>query len=758
MSKSANKHKFGKHYIHNLLSYLLVLLIPLAILAAFYSSRIKEKLFQEIYETVDLELAQISLQMDHQLDSMNNMVGQLTLSGALPSALQAGSPLELAPVISSLSGFRSANPFIEDMALILDRQDYVITASTTCNKTFYFGQFLSSPDLDMSGFDNLLASCPYPVAFPRTALSTTGTSTFSREMILFAYPLYSDYQTREGTMLFFVPSASVEKFLNPKLKSYHAQVYITDSSGTVITSYGEGPSLDFVFSDFSADIRALPRQVLADETDYLVRSYASNSSQWTYTAFLPDNQDTFSQVTSLTREFILAILMILFLSGCVIWFLQKHNYAPVKKLLEQAKGLIPDGKSPEPEEAVISNEITTISNALAYLSSENTALTARLSGSQKAVKGQRLLRLLAGDYASREDFNMDCCELDLELPYPFFTAAILLIPSHAPAPESWMPEFEKVNGSHVLYHCPHPFSPGQTVLLVNSAAPGSAWTCHHILQPLRDFLWQNDSLSATIGCGSCVDSTGLLPRSCMEASSALDYRFVKGNGTIIEFHEALGSDNPRLVYPNKEFQALRNAMLFNNEENIRHTIQDIIHFMELNQPPLYLARSVCFDLIHLVNLHCQKEGGAITSLPLALSGMETSQEILQILYAWSENLTSLGKPSLKSLSFPEVISYIRENCLGCEFSAYETAEHFGMTLPAFSKYFKEMSGQNVMDYTIGLRMDKAKDLLLTTALPLKDIAGQVGYYNVSSFTRRFKAHQGVTPGDYRKNRDGSHEK
>ena len=186
MSKSANKHKFGKHYIHNLLSYLLVLLIPLAILAAFYSSRIKEKLFQEIYETVDLELAQISLQMDHQLDSMNNMVGQLTLSGALPSALQAGSPLELAPVISSLSGFRSANPFIEDMALILDRQDYVITASTTCNKTFYFGQFLSSPDLDMSGFDNLLASCPYPVAFPRTALSTTGTSTFSREMILFA--------------------------------------------------------------------------------------------------------------------------------------------------------------------------------------------------------------------------------------------------------------------------------------------------------------------------------------------------------------------------------------------------------------------------------------------------------------------------------------------------------------------------------------------------------------------------------------------
>lgn len=55
-----------------------------------------------------------------------------------------------------------------------------------------------------------------------------------------------------------------------------------------------------------------------------------------------------------------------------------------------------------------------------------------------------------------------------------------------------------------------------------------------------------------------------------------------------------------------------------------------------------------------------------------------------------------------------------------------------------------------MDYSINMRIQKAKKLLSSTNLPLKDISEQVGYYNVSSFTRRFKLNQGVTPSEYRK--------
>ena len=56
---------------------------------------------------------------------------------------------------------------------------------------------------------------------------------------------------------------------------------------------------------------------------------------------------------------------------------------------------------------------------------------------------------------------------------------------------------------------------------------------------------------------------------------------------------------------------------------------------------------------------------------------------------------------------------------------------------------------NMLDYLIDLRMKLAKELLRTTTLPLKDISEQVGYYNVSSFIRRFKTHEGITPNSYR---------
>ena len=73
-----------------------------------------------------------------------------------------------------------------------------------------------------------------------------------------------------------------------------------------------------------------------------------------------------------------------------------------------------------------------------------------------------------------------------------------------------------------------------------------------------------------------------------------------------------------------------------------------------------------------------------------------------------------------------------------------------MLLPNLSQFFKDKTGQNLLDYSTSLRMNRACKLLVETQLPLKELGYQVGYYNVSSFIRRFKQTQGVTPGDYRR--------
>ena len=733
MLKTGKKRKFGRHYIRYLISYMTVLLIPLVILTFFYSSRFMKKFYDEIYETVDLELLQISTQLDNELESMLNIVGQLTLTGTIHDASEAETPLALSPTITYLSALTSANPFIQDIVLILDGKEYVATSSTTCRKDYYFSRIFRVPGMSSREFQDLLLNSKASFCLPRQKLLNLDLGPAEANVVLFSYPVFTDYQKHEGTALFYVNNSSIEALLSQKLQSYQAQTYILDQNGAVVTTSGEHDRMRGILSTYLGDSIELSSTTSIDGEEYVVRTHRSEKNGWTYLAFIPDRQTTFSQVSSIMKEFLLAIVIILLIASFTIFFLQKVNYAPVRRLRDRAKLISPDAAS--------YNELETIAGALDYLSTQNSSLSTQLANSLTAVKNERLYRLLNGAYASREDFNLDCSELDLSLPNEHFTVSIVMLHKQFDNLDGLAQEIKK-------HYYLHNFHPNQIVLLMNQ--PDHMPVSARFFGDVQKYLTRQYGLMTTVGIGTCVNSTERIAQSYMEAVSALDYRFVKGNGTVIEFREVLGPAHATVVYPHKEFESLRNALFSQNEQNIRDAIQNIIHLMEQSQLPLYLARSICFDLIHLVNEHCRGQKNAASNSPIELSGMETAQEIIQMLRAWSEHLSGLTTSAAKRVVLDEVMKYLEANCLRCDFSAYEAAGHFEMTLPAFSKYFKEQTGQNVMDYTIHLRMERAKELLRTTALPLKEISEAVGYYNISSFTRRFKLNQGITPSEYRK--------
>ena len=57
---------------------------------------------------------------------------------------------------------------------------------------------------------------------------------------------------------------------------------------------------------------------------------------------------------------------------------------------------------------------------------------------------------------------------------------------------------------------------------------------------------------------------------------------------------------------------------------------------------------------------------------------------------------------------------------------------------------------NFLSYLTGIRMEKAKQLLLATALPIAEISAQSGYGDYRVFTKVFKKSEGVTPSQYRR--------
>ena len=78
------------------------------------------------------------------------------------------------------------------------------------------------------------------------------------------------------------------------------------------------------------------------------------------------------------------------------------------------------------------------------------------------------------------------------------------------------------------------------------------------------------------------------------------------------------------------------------------------------------------------------------------------------------------------------------------------AEEIGMSRAAFAKRFKELVGQPMFEYLTKLRVQRARQLLQDTKLPIIEVASRVGYESDLAFTKTFKKHVGSTPTRYRK--------
>ena len=57
---------------------------------------------------------------------------------------------------------------------------------------------------------------------------------------------------------------------------------------------------------------------------------------------------------------------------------------------------------------------------------------------------------------------------------------------------------------------------------------------------------------------------------------------------------------------------------------------------------------------------------------------------------------------------------------------------------------------NFLAYLTSIRMEKAKNLLLSTSLSVAEVSEQSGYGDYRIFTKVFKKNEGITPSQFRR--------
>lgn len=124
------------------------------------------------------------------------------------------------------------------------------------------------------------------------------------------------------------------------------------------------------------------------------------------------------------------------------------------------------------------------------------------------------------------------------------------------------------------------------------------------------------------------------------------------------------------------------------------------------------------------------------------------------LIAWTKHV--VGKVAEYAVEFEKsqsvvnkVKGFIKVN-LEQELTHEEIASHFYLNPDYLDRIFKKETGKSVTKFMVQERLNKTKELLSKTGVPISTIAVSLGYKNLSHFSAAFKRYTSMNPVDYRK--------
>ncbi|SFI75373.1 Helix-turn-helix domain-containing protein [Paenibacillus sp. UNC496MF] len=274
--------------------------------------------------------------------------------------------------------------------------------------------------------------------------------------------------------------------------------------------------------------------------------------------------------------------------------------------------------------------------------------------------------------------------------------------------------------------------------------------------------WVRANLSFTVTAGLHGMAANLeeIRRSHAIARNLLQHKAVLGTGRLLVSADADGTDYRAHDYfgtIHALTQAIRLAdgawrkrldELFGQIADAVSSRKEIESFMQ------FLHQQLNRAFLELSKDYRNVWKEADDELLELLGDWETLAELKQgctlIFEAAAGRLQALKDSQRTRTVIADIRAYIEDDYSNPELSLDYLSDKFAIHAKNISKLFKEECGCNFVDFLIGLRMDKAKQLLLSTGDSLQEISAQVGYFNYNSFNRAFKNVAGFSPSDYRK--------
>ena len=289
-------------------------------------------------------------------------------------------------------------------------------------------------------------------------------------------------------------------------------------------------------------------------------------------------------------------------------------------------------------------------------------------------------------------------------------------------------------------------------LLFAEAQPGeNADEFVRIAQTLSERLLTEYGQDVAVVVSGPIETLDQLIREYQTMETMLEGKFFWGEGTIVQTNrtsedevtagvqEMLDEVKQHIERTRFDFAYLRFEQLFDQLQNSDRLSSIYVKYvcMEVVKALFDASARKNFELFnkHLESVH---KTTRLADLRLVMRTILEEHS--------PASAARLGEGSSKAIE--EVVKWI-EREYDQDLSLERLAERVYLSPSYLSYLFKKQKGISLNKYMTLYRMDKAKELLLTTNAKVVDIAPQVGYGNVPYFISLFKSHFGKTPAQFR---------
>lgn len=756
VSNHIYRHKKGSVYTIFLLSYISILLLTLSSNIIYYA-QISRQVNARTEFSRQLLLTQLQTTVESGASEIERLGNEVAFDNTIyqySKGVSAITPSEIKEVLASKM-YRGN--VLYDYFIYVRSNDEIITPTIRIPAEKFYNIIYTFEHLSYEDFrKNYLDSSHFQKYMPleRIMLYDSG-STQQVLPYIQTYPIGAKEPL--GAVICLLDAQKLFSDMELIRQSTGSDVYVLDSSQQVIISSQDAAPLISVSSDILTNG--------GKTQDTLFSTRKSDSTGWKFVLRTPASLSWKESRKILAPT--LAVFMIYLLAGLVlVHFLTGKSYRPISELNRLIKANTPSLTPWEPDTP---NEFDLIRGAIIQQSG---IINSQLPIVRRAMF-DRVLKGLVIDYTHVYErfkelgtvFPTDqflLVNLELEEQSPFFKESgpyeenlclARLIASNVGGEL-----FENRFFQHYI-----DFEQQQCVFLLCSLSVQSKEAASRsamgIAAELLQFIRNQFYLNCYIGVSKVHSGLSEIPLCFDESRKASEYGRLMQVEAPVVFDSLQDLDNNYYYPAEMEYQLI--SSLKSGQFDQARTLIDTI--FQLNTRDKSLSSQALKGLLFELNTTLLKQ---MNSIHIARGEAPVPDDIYESLLAspsikaakahYFEMIEQISQQKLKERGSSKterlaasIAGYIQEHAEEEWVDLNTLSEEFHVTPQYISNIFKRCRCENIKDYISKVKLEKAKELLLTTDLSVNDIARKLGYAGEIGIIRLFKKYEDMTPGDFR---------